>query len=176
MSQFPHYLLTTSVTRFDKVSNVYTKNQCGISQRYVAFLMYVTSNQIDFTHSSYVCQRPLCNRYIIGKQYSEQIGLLDRISFLLPFPSIIYTQDEVSLFQSRQVALHHPPLAEYTALTHINAFIINTSSGPVHRPAYQMLKKIVQSNLNRPGGNFHNHVPISSTVNNGNAKGHCVLG
>ncbi|KAM3596321.1 uncharacterized protein V6R79_012359 [Siganus canaliculatus] len=30
-----------------------------------------------------------------------------------------------------------------------------------------MLKEIVQSNLKRPAGNVHNHVPISSTVNNG---------
>lgn len=104
------------------------------------------------------------------------MGLLDRISLSLPFPSIIYTQDEVSFFQSRQVALHHPPLAEYIALTHMHAFIINTSSGPVHRLAYQKLKEIVQSNLKWPGGNFHNHVPISPTVNNGNAKGHCVQG
>lgn len=58
----------------------------------------------------------------------------------------------------------------------MNTFIIDTSSGPVSGLAYQMLKEIVQPNLKWPRGNFHNHVPISSTVNNGNAKGHCVPG
>ncbi len=107
---------------------------------------------------------------------SEQIKVHYRIPLFLSLPSIMQTQDVVSSFQSRHVALHQPPLAVHTALTHINMFIIDTSSGPVSGLAYQMLKEIVQSNLKWPRGNFHNHVPISSTVNNGNAKGHCVPG
>lgn len=38
------------------------------------------------------------------------------------------------------------------------------------------LKEAVQSNLKRPEGNIHNHVPISSTVNKDNAEGHRVSG
>lgn len=83
----------------------------------------------------------------------------------------------VSLFQSRRVAAHHPPRAVCSALTHINTFIIDTSSGPVSGLALSDVggNCAVQFQM-ASGGNFHNHVPISSTVNNGNAKGHCVPG
>lgn len=74
----------------------------------------------------------------------------------------------VSLFQSRHAAPHHPPLAEYTALTHINTFIIDTSSGPASTLAHQMLKEMVQSNLKWPrGGTFISMcqlAPLSITV------------
>lgn len=36
-----------------------------------------------------------------------------------------------------------------------------------------MLKEAMQSNLKRPEGIVHDHVPISPTVNNDNAEGHC---
>lgn len=80
-------------------------------------------------------------------------------------------------------AKHHPVLAEHTAMTHINTFIINTSPGPPSaRLAHHTLKEIAQSNLKWPEGGvgkvffFHKHVPISSTVNNSNAKGYGVVG
>lgn len=51
------------------------------------------------------------------------------------------------------VAKHHPVLAEHTAMTHINTFIINTSpSPPSARSAHHTLKEIAQSNLKWPEG------------------------
>lgn len=171
MPQFLQSLLITSAEQVDKVCNVCSEINVEIEidmlsfGRYGYCFVFFSPTQLLLPETDLSKQIDAVCRQKRGTEFSPS-------SYYRP----LRAQDVVSLFQSRHVALHHPPLAEYTALTHINTFIIDTSSGPLSALAYQMLKEIVQSNLKWPRGNFHNHVPISSTVNNGNAKGHCVLG